>query len=199
MTPLRITLAFSCLANGGKLMKPHIVKEIVSGNGKDKKETEPEVVRQVISESASADLRKMLIQVVENGYGHLAKVPGYYIGGKTGTSQVPYASLGINKAGYSDHTWQTFMGFAPANNPKFIALIKLDNAVKIKTSEYSATPIFHDLAKFILDYWQIPPDYQVEEPTPKVETPKSNPNKEEDSSEEIVKKESSIGKEAKSE
>ncbi|MDD4409273.1 MAG: penicillin-binding protein 2 [Candidatus Pacebacteria bacterium] len=163
MTPLRMTVAFSCLVNGGKLMRPHIVKEISIGNGKTKKDVEPEVIRQVVTESTSEDLKKMLIQVVEGGYGHLAKVPGYYIGGKTGTSQVPYTSLGISKAGYSDHTWQTFMGFAPANNPRFIALVKLDNATKVRTSEYSAVPIFHDLAKYIFDYWQIPPDYQVDE------------------------------------
>lgn len=163
MTPLRITLAFACLANGGKLMKPFVVKEITSSDGKDKKETQPEVVRQVITKETSDDLKKMLIQVVEAGYGHLAKVPGYYIAGKTGTSQVPYSSLGINQAGYSDHTWQTFMGFAPANNPKFIALVKLDNPTITKTSEYSAVPIFHDLAKYIFDYWQIPPDYDVDE------------------------------------
>ncbi|BFT94428.1 MAG: penicillin-binding protein [Minisyncoccus archaeiphilus] len=168
-TPLRMTVAFACLANGGKLMKPYIVKEFVSGGGKNTVKKEPEVVRQVISQSTSDDLKKMLIQVVESGYGHLAKVPGYYIAGKTGTSQVPYASLGINQAGYSDHTWQTFMGFAPANDPKFIALVKLNNATKVRTSEYSAVPIFHNLAKYILDYWQIPPDYEVEEEEKKEE------------------------------
>jgi len=101
----------------------------------------------------------MLINVVEKGFGHLAKNSGYWIGGKTGTSQVPYTSIGINKSGYSDHTWQTFMGFAPALDPKFIVLVKLNNPTATKTSEYSAVPIFHDLAKYIFDYWQIPPDY----------------------------------------
>jgi len=161
ITPLHIVSAFSCLANGGNLMKPYIVKEVIVGNKKE--EIKPQIVRKVISEETSNDLRKMLVQVVEGGYGHLAKVPGYWIGGKTGTSQVTYASLGINKAGYSDHTWQTFMGFAPAYNPKFIALVKLDNPTKTKTSEYSAVPIFHNLAKYIFDYWQIPPDYDVDD------------------------------------
>ncbi|MCK9578145.1 penicillin-binding protein 2 [bacterium] len=161
ITPLHIITAFSCLTNGGNLMRPYIVREITDNN--TKKEVQPQIVRRVISEDTSTNLRKMLVQVVEGGYGHLAKIPGYWIGGKTGTSQVPYASLGINKAGYSDHTWQTFMGFAPAYNPKFIVLVKLDNPTKTKTSEYSAVPIFHDLAKYIFDYWQIPPDYDVEE------------------------------------
>jgi cell division protein FtsI/penicillin-binding protein 2 len=180
MTPLRIITAFSAIINGGNLMKPYVVKEVVSGNGRDKSEVKPQVVRQVVDKSTSDQLRGMLIQVVESGYGHLAKVPGYYIGGKTGTSQVPYTSLGISKAGYSDHTWQTFMGFAPANNPKFIILVKLNNATKVRTSEYSATPIFHDLAKYILDYWQVSPDYEVveekeEKPEVKQEVKKEDP------------------------
>ncbi|MFA6348195.1 MAG: penicillin-binding protein 2 [Candidatus Paceibacterota bacterium] len=158
ITPLHMITAFSCLINGGNLMRPYIVKEISSE--KSKEEIKPQVVRRVVSEETSNNLRKMLVQVVEGGYGHLAKISGYWIGGKTGTSQVPYASLGINKAGYSDYTWQTFMGFAPAYNPKFIILVKLDNPTATKTSEYSAVPIFHDLAKYIFDYWQVPPDYE---------------------------------------
>ena len=55
------------------------------------------------------------------------------------------------------------MGFAPAHDPKFVALVKLNNPTKVKTSEYSAVPIFHNIAKYILDYWQVPPDYESEE------------------------------------
>ena len=72
---------------------------------------------------------KMLVSVVENGYGKLAKVDGY-----------------------SNETWQSFVGFAPAYDPKFVVLVRLDNPTKTKTSEYSATPMFHDLAQYILDY-----------------------------------------------
>ncbi|MDD5569209.1 MAG: penicillin-binding protein 2 [Candidatus Pacebacteria bacterium] len=160
LTPLQITTAYCAIANGGNLVKPYIVKEI-DKNGQ-KETTSPEIVRRVITTETSDTLKKMLVSVIENGYGHLAKVPGYYIAGKTGTAQVPWSSLGINKNGYSEHTWQTFMGFAPAYNPKFVALIKLDNPVKVKTSEYSATPMFYELAKYLLDYWQIPPDYTDE-------------------------------------
>ena len=159
ITPIQMIRAFSTIINGGKLMKPYIVKEIDKAG--IKKEIEPVVVAEnVITPESSSQLKNMLINVVEKGFGHLAKIPGYYIGGKTGTSQVPYTSLGINKSGYSDHTWQTFMGFAPALNPQFIALVKLNNPTATKTSEYPAVPIFHDLAKYILDYRQIPPDYE---------------------------------------
>ena len=165
MTPLQIVRAFSAVINGGKLVKPYVVAEI-DKNG-EKQETQPDVVRDnIISAQTSATLRNMLISVVETGFGNLAKVPGYYIGGKTGTAQVPYTSLGINQKGYSDHTWQTFMGFAPALDPKFIALIKLDNPTATKTSEYSAVPMFYDLAKYIFDYWQIAPDYDATQGDP---------------------------------
>ena len=79
--------------------------------------------------------------------------------GKTGTAQIPWSSLGIEKRGYSEKTIQTFVGFAPAFDPKFLILIKLDKP-KTKTAEYSAVPIFHDLAEYIIHYYQIPPDYE---------------------------------------
>ncbi len=154
MTPLQMINSFSAIINGGTLYKPYIVQKI------NDQLVEPKKIREnIISQETSTELKKMLISVVENGFGHLAKVEGYWIGGKTGTSQIPYSSLGINKAGYSDHTWQTFMGFAPALDPQFIILVKLNNSKKIKTSEYSAVPIFNKLANYIIDYWQIPPDY----------------------------------------
>lgn len=161
ITPLQMIRVFSAAINGGSLMKPYVVEKITKGGQTE--EIKPQTVREnVVSEETSIQLRQMLINVVEKGFGHLAKVPGYYIGGKTGTSQVPYTSLGISKSGYSEHTWQTFMGFAPALDPKFIILVKLNNPTATKTSEYSAVPVFHDLAKYILDYWQIPPDYDEE-------------------------------------
>lgn len=154
MTPLQMINSFSAVINGGTLYKPYVVKKI------NNQVIEPEAIREnIISKEASTELKKMLISVVENGFGHLAKIDGYWIGGKTGTSQIPYSSIGINKAGYSEQTWQTFMGFAPALDPQFIILVKLNNSKKIKTSEYSAVPIFNKLANYILDYWQIPPDY----------------------------------------
>ena len=158
ITPLQMIRAFSTVINGGKLYKPYVVDTITTAG--QVKKIQPTLIRDnVISAETSNQLRTMLVNVVEKGFGHLAKNSGYWIGGKTGTSQVPYSAIGINKSGYSDHTWQTFMGFAPALDPKFIILVKLNNPTATKTSEYSAVPIFHDLAKYIFDYWQIPPDY----------------------------------------
>ncbi|MDD2696635.1 MAG: penicillin-binding protein 2 [Candidatus Pacebacteria bacterium] len=157
MTPIQLIRAYAAIANGGKMVKPYIVKKIVQGE--DVLETEPKIEEEtVISSKTASQLAAMLISVVENGYAKSAKVPGYYIAGKTGTAQISYAALNIDKRGYSDKTWQSFMGFAPAFDPKFLILVKLDNP-ETKTAEYSAVPIFHDLAKYIIDYYQIPPDY----------------------------------------
>jgi len=109
---------------------------------------------QIISQKTASQVAAMMVSVVENGYGKAAKVPGYYVAGKTGTAQIPEGGVYS-----SEKTIQSFIGFAPAFNPKFVILIKLDNP-EAKTAEYSATPVFHDLAKYIIDYWKIPPDYQ---------------------------------------
>ena len=118
---------------------------------------QPEILNNsVISSQTANQLTAMLVNVVEHGYGKEAKIPGYYIAGKTGTAQVPEGGV------YSlEKTIQTFVGFTPAFNPRFLILIKLDNP-KARTAEYSAAPIFKELAKYIIDLWQIPPDYEVE-------------------------------------
>ena len=160
MTSIQLVRAYCAIANGGKLIKPYLVEKILE-NGTQIEEIQPEVSSSIISSKTSRQLTAMLVSVVEveNGFAKRAKIPGYYIAGKTGTAQVSFANLGINKEGYSEKTIQTFVGFAPAFDPKFLILIKLDNP-KTKTAEYSAVPIFHDLAEYIIHYWQIPPDYE---------------------------------------
>lgn len=153
ITPIQLARAFSAIANGGKLVKPYLAEKI--GGQK----TEPEFSKPVISSKAASQLTTMMTSVVENGFGKKAKVPGYYIAGKTGTAQVPFSALGINKSGYSDKTIQSFIGFFPAFSPRFLILVKLDNP-KTKTAEYSALPVFHDLAEYVLRLYQIPPDYE---------------------------------------
>lgn len=154
MTPLRLATSFCSIANGGKLVKPFVVEKIVSKT--NEKITNNNSLDQVISQHTASQVTTMLINVVENGFGKSAKVPGYYLAGKTGTAEVPIE----NGSGYySDRTIQSFIGFGPALDPKFLILVKLDNP-KVSASSISAAPIFHKLAKFILNYWQIPPDYE---------------------------------------
>jgi cell division protein FtsI/penicillin-binding protein 2 len=158
VTPIQIVRAFCALANGGKLVKPYVVEKVIKSDGEVEKK-DPEIGRQVISSKTASTITAMLISVVEKGTAKRAKIPGYYIAGKTGTAQVAFSALGIQKSGYSEKTIQTFVGYAPAFNPKFLILVKLDNP-NVRTAEISAVPVFHDLAKYIFDYLQIPPDYE---------------------------------------
>jgi cell division protein FtsI/penicillin-binding protein 2 len=93
----------------------------------------------------------MLTSVTENGFSKPARVNDYYVAGKTGTAQMPTKS-----GGYTDlETWQTFSGFGPSDNPKFVAIIKFDRP-GVNEASVSAAPVFSKLAKYIFDYWQIP-------------------------------------------
>lgn len=157
MTPIQLIRAYSVIANGGKLIKPYLVEK-TQENGKIT-EIQPQIGDRVISQRITSQLTAMLVSVVKNGFAKSAQVPGYYVAGKTGTAQVSFSALGENKAGYSDKTVQAFIGFAPAFDPQFLILIKLDNP-ETKTAEYSAVPLFQELAKYIIDLWQIPPDYE---------------------------------------
>lgn len=158
ITPVQLGQAFTALANNGQMVQPHLVREIVYSDASVRK-TETGKTLDIISAKTARQVVTMMTSVVENGFGKKARVPGYYIAGKTGTAQVAWSALGENKSGYSDETVQSFLGFAPAFNPRFLILVKLDNP-QAKTAEYSALPIFHDLAQYIIDLWQIPPDYE---------------------------------------
>ncbi len=146
-TPIQMLKAFAVLANGGRLINPHVVYQ---GEFIDQGE-------RVISNKASSQITSMMISVTENGYAKTARIPGYYVAGKTGTAQVAWAALGQSRRGYSDKTIQSFVGYAPALDPVFVMIVKLDNP-SIHTAEYSAAPIFGELGKYILDYYQIPPE-----------------------------------------
>ena len=158
MTPIQLVRALSAIANGGHLVKPYLVKEIKDGN--EITEFNPKISDdKVISPSTASKLTAMLVSVVEAAYTKAAQIPGYYVAGKTGTAQISFSALGLDRQGYSTETWQSFIGFAPAFAPKFLILVKLNNPAT-KTAEYSAIPIFRELAKYIIDYYQIPPDYE---------------------------------------
>ena len=155
LTPMQIARGFCAMANGGKLVKPYIVEKIV--NGGDEVYTRPEVSDPVVSKQTITQLNAMLINVVDKGFNGVAKIPGYYLAGKTGTAQIPLK----NGKGYEpDKTIQSFVGYGPAFNPQFLILVKLDNP-KVPKSSLSAVPIFKELAQYIINYWQIPPDYDA--------------------------------------
>ena len=92
----------------------------------------------------------MLVNVVEGPHGSGARVKGYYVAGKTGTAQI------AKKGGYSKETNHTFIGFAPVENPKFVMLVKFTKPHR-RFSASTAAPVFGKIAKFILQYYEIPP------------------------------------------
>jgi cell division protein FtsI/penicillin-binding protein 2 len=159
ITSIQLVRAFCALINGGKLIKPHLVKKIKQGE--NTLEIKPTVFSEIrISDEARNDLIKMLIGVIERGTGELAKIPGYYIGGKTGTAQLPYTALGINKPGYSDDSIQSFIGFLPAFDPKFLVFVKFYRPAT-REAAVSAVPVFKKMVEYLIDYFQIPPDYET--------------------------------------
>ncbi len=155
LTPIQIIRGFCAIANGGKLVKPYLVEKITHDSGQTL--TNPQFSEQIISQQTTSQVTAMMISVVEKGFGSEAKIPGYYIAGKTGTAEVPFRD---KKGYYPDKTIQSFVGFAPALNPQFLILVKLDSP-KVPKSSLSAAPIFKDLAQYIINYWQIPPDYDT--------------------------------------
>jgi len=153
ITPLQLVAAYGAMANNGILSKPYIVSEIIKPDG-TKEAIKPQEIRQVISSKSAALLTGMLVSVTEKGYDKKAKVSGYYLAAKTGTAQV----AGKN-GGYSGKTIHTFIGYGPVSNPKFVMLLKLNNPKGIGFASDSLGPLFRQIAEFLLNYYQVPPDY----------------------------------------
>jgi cell division protein FtsI/penicillin-binding protein 2 len=156
VTPIQMLAAASAVANQGTLMKPHVVHRFVSRDPDSGEEqtllVEPMVVRRAISQEAAETLTQMLVRVVEEG-AEKAQVPGYRIAGKTGTAQVPTP--------YGYHATQTigsFIGFAPADDPQFIVLVKLDKPTASPWGSQTAAPAFQSIATRLFAYLQIAPD-----------------------------------------
>lgn len=150
VTPIQIATIYAALANGGKLPKPYIIDKIIN-NKKEVTESHPHIIKQVISERASALIGGMLVSVVEEGHSKRAGVKGYYVAGKTGTAQV--AENGI----YGNKTIHTFAGFAPVDDPKFVLLVKLDNPKIGRFAESTAVPLAKKIIEFILNYYGVKP------------------------------------------
>jgi len=157
MAPIQFIKAMSAIANRGMMMKPYLVdKKVFEGNRVEV--TNPQVIKQVISPETAAYLSAMLVSVVKNGHAKAAQIPGYFIAGKTGTAQIP----NVGTSGYSNETIHSFVGFFPAFDPKFIILVKLDKPQGAQYAESTAVPTFKGLAQYIIDYYEIPPDYEEE-------------------------------------
>ncbi len=151
LTPLQLVNAYSAVANGGKLMRPYAVEKIIKPTG-DSILIRPEVVAEPINSETARTLTSMLVSVIENGSIKQAKVPGYKIAGKTGTAQEPNP-----EGGYSEFLIHNLVGFGPAEDPRFTILIKLDRPEGVETAAVSLADTFGDIARFLLNYYGIPP------------------------------------------
>ena len=166
ITPLQLITAVSACVNGGRLMKPYVVSEIRAPDGTTLIRREPETVRRVISEQTSEKVRGILEQVVgdpNEGTGRNAAVTGYRIGGKTGTSE----KVSLEAATGEKQYIVSFIGFAPADDPKIALLVFLDTP-STETGIYisggqMAAPLVGKMMADILPYLGVRPQYSDEE------------------------------------
>ena len=156
-TPLQVVTAMCVVANGGHLMMPQIIHDIVDEQGRTIKQFPPQVVRTVASKSATDAVRDALIEVVSaRGTAALAHVAGFKVAGKTGTAQKPEPD------GHYGHDRYvvSFVGFMPADDPAFVALVLLDEAQVEHSKNYGgmvAAPIFSRIGEKAARYLGLPP------------------------------------------
>ncbi len=161
-TPLQMAMAFVPLANGGLRFAPRLIEGYRRSDGSVER-LPPKVVERVIEENTSRLISAMMVNVVENGHGKRAGVPGYYVAGKTGTAQIPNP----NGPGYlKDATIGSFVGYAPAEEPKFVIFVKIDRPTTVEFAESSAAPIFGEVAKELISLMHIPPERKIVVPKP---------------------------------
>ncbi|MDD5431206.1 MAG: penicillin-binding protein 2 [Candidatus Pacebacteria bacterium] len=141
ISPIQLISAVSAIANGGVLMKPLILAE-----------EKPEIVRRVISEGAAKQVTEMMVSAVNKGIN--AKIANYNVAGKTGTAQVPNPKTGGYMEGVYIHS---YVGFAPAADPQFVILIKLDKP-QVTLAANTVTIPFRELSEYLINYYNIPPD-----------------------------------------
>jgi cell division protein FtsI/penicillin-binding protein 2 len=156
VTPLQLLRAIGTIANDGVIVKPYIVERIFKNdNIQEDTINYASSSKKVISSETSSYLKSMLVSVTENGTGKRAKITGYWIALKTGTAQVPSKESG----GYSDdETIHTIVGFAPAYNPRFVILAKIDRPQGVRFAEGSVTPLFRNIVEYLLSYLEISPE-----------------------------------------
>jgi len=151
---LQMAMAFSSLANGGYLMKPILVEEVRYPDGKVK-EFYPEKIRRVISDESYNKIKAMLLNSVSNGIARGAKVWGYSVMGKTGTSQTYKNGKALEGLGT---TITSFAGFGPFDDPAFVVLVKFDRPRTSQWGSETAAGTFKRVAEFLFQHLGIPPD-----------------------------------------
>lgn len=153
VTPLQLVQSFSSLANGGIMVKPYMVKQIVRANGQIQEVAKTETTK-VLAPKTASEVAAMMVNVVEKGHGTKAGVPGYYVAGKTGTAQVPRKD---GKGYEENNNIGSFIGFAPVEDPKFVMLVRINHPRSVKFAESTAAPAWGSIANFLLQHFKVPP------------------------------------------
>ena len=158
MTPIITVRALSVLANGGKLIVPHVVKRIDYKVGLSKNISYVNEAKQIIKKETSEEISRMLVRVVDEALaGGTMKMKNYSIAAKTGTAQIARPT----KEGggyYSDKILHSFFGYFPAYNPKFLVFLYTVEPKNIDYASKTLTGPFFDITKFLINYYEIPPD-----------------------------------------
>lgn len=151
-TPIQMVRAAAVIANGGQLMVPQVVKKVITGQREI--EIQPQVSRRVISKEAAKTMTEMMLAAVQNGFPHWQQygISGWQIAGKTGTAQIPLA-------GHYDQekTIVSFVGFAPAYDPKFVMLVTLREPTSSPWGANTAAPLWFNIAKNLFLYYGLSP------------------------------------------
>lgn len=150
VTPIELLDAFSALANNGVRMQPHVVDKIITSDGQTIP-IQPKQLSQPISAQTAKVMTEILVYTVNTGEASFARLKGYRIAGKTGTASIPVA-------GHYDpsQTIASFIGYAPADDPKFVMLVVYDKPSASIYGAETAAPTFFDVAQHILSYYGIP-------------------------------------------
>lgn len=151
VTGIQMLNAVTAIASGGKLFEPHVVTRIQNEDG-ILIDIKPKMIRQVIKPEIAKVLTEMMVNAVDKGEARFAKPKGYRIAGKTGTAQIPIAGHYE-----STKTIASFVGFAPADDPKFVMITILREPTSSPWGSETAAPLFFDIAKELFTYYKIAP------------------------------------------
>ncbi len=155
LTPIEAVRSFSALANGGNLITPHLMKEIKYSNGSNEK-NEPVFSRKgVIKQETVETITKMLVKVFDNYDSGAHKFEHYSVAAKTGTAQMARENGG---GYYDDRNMHSFFGYFPAYEPKFLVFLYIKNPKGIRYASQTLIPPFLNITKFLLNYYNVPPD-----------------------------------------
>lgn len=153
VTPIQMAAVYATIANDGVWIQPHLVREIVDGGGARTPMTA--LQRRVVSQKTAVQMREMLARVVEQGTGALAAVPGYRVGGKTGTTE---KYLTTSQEYSTDQVIASFIGMAPIDDPRVVVVVVLDSPVEHASGGQGAAPVFAEVMRAALNQLGVPPD-----------------------------------------